>query len=296
MVFFIKRLKGYAVNILEDMDGATFSSFKSGGKVSRVLYPTDVEGLIETIYTLVTSGEPYLIIGNGTNVLISDKGYKGTFVSLKRMRALSVRGNNLYATGGVNLAAAVQLACENGLAGLEFCTGIPASVGGATAMNAGAFGVEMADKLIKVEILNGTSVEMHKRDDLYFGYRTSEIKSNQQLVLSAEFALAPDDVGMIKRRIEGYVEKRNRLQPTEPSVGSVFKKADGKSAGWYIDRAGLKGYMVGGAAISMKHANFIVNKGGASTADYLRLADYAAEVVNNKYGISLEREVELIGD
>lgn len=296
MVFFIKRLKGYAVNILEDVDGATFSSFKSGGKVSRVLYPTDVEGLIETIYTLVTSGEPYMIIGNGTNVLISDKGYKGTFVSLKRMRALSVRENNLYATGGVNLAAAVQLACENGLAGLEFCTGIPASVGGATAMNAGAFGVEMADKLIKVEILNGTSVEMHKRDDLYFGYRTSEIKSNQQLVLSAEFALAPDDVGMIKRRIEGYVEKRNRLQPAEPSVGSVFKKADGKSAGWYIDRAGLKGYMVGGAAISMKHANFIVNKGGASTADYLQLADYAAEVVNNKYGISLEREVELIGD
>lgn len=296
MVFFIKRLKGYAVNIMEDVDGATFSSFKSGGKVSRVLYPTDIEGLIESIYTLVTSGEPYKIIGNGTNVLISDKGYFGTLVSLKRMRALSVKGTNLYATGGVNLAATVQLACENGLAGLEFCSGIPASVGGAVSMNAGAFGIEMADKLSKIEVLNGTSVEMHDRQDLFFGYRTSDIKSNNQVVLSAQFALAPDDIGIIKRRIEGYTEKRNRFQPSEPSVGSVFKKANEKSAGWYIDRAGLKGYMVGGAVISMKHANFIVNKGGASTADYIRLADFAAEVVNKKYGVTLEREVELIGD
>jgi UDP-N-acetylenolpyruvoylglucosamine reductase len=296
MDYHFKRLSAYGVEVFENVPGEELVSFKSGGKVRRLMRPSSTEGLAECVYTLALLGEEYCVLGNGTNVLISDAGYEGTVISLRRMKFLKVDDNFLYASSGMSLPTLSLIARDNSLTGLEFAIGIPASLGGAVTMNAGAYNSQIGDKVAEVEVLNGSTVENWRGNELEFGYRESVFSGGNCIVLGAKLNLDYGDADEIRELIREYTKRRAETQPQEPSAGSVFKKVLGRSAGYYIEQLGLKGKRIGGAEISTVHANFIVNKGGATTTDYLSLAAYAAEETMNNYGIELETEVKLIGE
>lgn len=296
MEYHFKRLLAYGVELEENVAGAKLTSFKSGGTVRRVMRHSSVEGLAECVYTLALIGEEYCVLGNGTNVLISDAGYGGTVLSLRRMKSLRVDDNFVYASSGMSLPTLSLIARDNCLTGLEFEIGIPASLGGAITMNAGAYGAQIGDKVAEVEVLNGSSVEKWRSSTLDFGYRESVFLDSKYIVLGAKLNLDYGDGDDIKHLIKEYTARRGNTQPQEPSAGSVFKKVLGRSAGYYIDQLGLKGTRIGGAEVSPVHANFIVNKGGATTADFQALTAHVAEEVLNNYGFELETEVKLIGE
>lgn len=291
-----RRLLGYNVEISENVGGETLTSFKSGGRVKRLLKPADIGGLAETIYTLCALGEGFTVLGNGTNALVPDDGYGGNIVCLKRMKNLKVEDNYIHSSCGINVSTISLIARDNALTGMEFAIGIPGTLGGAIAMNAGAYQSEIGDKVANIDVLNGNSVETIDGRDLNFGYRDSDILRKRLIVLGAKLNLDFGDREEIQSTIKFYTERRRNTQPELPSAGSVFKRVDGKSAGYYIDRLNLKGKRIGAAMVSFEHANFIVNAGGASTSDYLALRDYIAEEVYNNFGFILESEVKIVGD
>lgn len=292
----ISRLRGYCVDVFEGVDGKTLTSFKSGGPVKWVIMPSDTDGLMETLQTLYLMGEQYYIVGNGTNILISDKGYNGAIVCLKRIKNLKVDDNFIYSASGVNISTISLIARDNALTGMEFAIGIPATLGGAIAMNAGAYGFQMSDKVEYIDVLNGSCVERWQNRDSNFGYRTSAFLENEIVVIGAMLNLDYGDIYEIRASITAFTENRKATQPNEASAGSVFKRVFDESAGFYIDQLGLKGKRIGGAEISKKHANFIINTGNATTDDFIELSNYIAEEVSTNYGFELEKEVKLIGD
>lgn len=292
----ISRLRGYGVDIYEAVEGKTLTSFKSGGLVKLVLKPSDINGLEETLQTLYAMGEKYFILGNGTNVLISDKGYNGVIVCLKRIKNLKVEDNFIYSSSGVNISTISLIARDNSLTGMEFAIGIPATLGGAVAMNAGAYGTQMSDKIVYIDVLNGNSIERWQNRDAGFGYRSSAVLDNNVIVLGALLNLDYGDIDEIRATITDFTERRKASQPNEASAGSVFKRIFDKSPAYYIDQLGLKGMRVGGAEVSRKHANFIINNGNATTSDFIELSERIVEEVSINYGLELEREVKLLGD
>lgn len=292
----VKIFEKTGAEVVADIEGSKLTSFGSGGKIKYLLFPDSEKSLIKTVCALKDGGIAYTVIGNCTNLLIADGGYDGALISLARLNKTTIEGDNVLAGAGANLGAVINLAEGHGLSGLEFADGIPATVGGAVAMNAGAFGKEIGDKVVKVSVLKGYNVITLKNGDMEFRYRGSSVEQNNYVVLSAVFALNNGDVKEIRRIRSEYRIRRAERQPQGKSAGSVFKSCDGVSAGFYIDRVGLKGCRTGGAEISAKHANFIINTGGATTADFIRLAETAEKAVYEKYGITLQREVRLIGE
>lgn len=237
--------------------------------------------------------EKYFVLGRGTNVLCSDGGL-GERVILNRLTTVTFDGNRVYAESGVGLITLCSMCAERSLGGLEWACGIPASVGGAVVMNAGAFGGSIAGVLEFADVYrDGEIVRIGVRDcDL--GYRTSGF-SDRDFIVGAGFILSPRDRSAMLAEMRGYCARRAETQPKGRSAGSTYKRAD-KPAGWYIDRAGLKGLCRGGARVSEKHANFILNDGTATASDVVALMTEIERRVYETFGVKLEREIKLVGE
>jgi len=283
------------VKINEPMKRHT--SFRAGGPAEWFVVPETADELRAVISACRKTGTDWYVIGNGSNLLVSDAGFPGVIISTEKFDTLTAAEDRISAGAGVLLSRAASAALKAGLTGLEFASGIPGSVGGAAVMNAGAYGSEMKDVLETVTVLDGNGeVLVLKAEELELGYRTSSILKNHYLVLEAQFKLSPGDPAVIKGRMDELAAKRREKQPLEyPSAGSTFKRPAGYFAGKLIEDAGLKGFSVGGAAVSEKHAGFVINKGDALADDIYRLCMEVKRIVAEKSGVSLELEVKLLG-
>ena len=283
------------VRINEPMKRHT--SFRAGGEAAWFAIPETVQELKAVLDACKKADTPWYVIGNGSNLLVSDEGYPGVIISTEKFDTLKMEGTTLTAGAGVILSKAANLAYRSGMTGLEFAAGIPGSVGGACVMNAGAYGSEMKNVLKSVTVLNGEGeVVVLPAEELELGYRTSIIAKAGYLVLEAEMELCKGDPEAIKAVMDDLAFKRKDKQPLEfPSAGSTFKRPEGYFAGKLIEDAGLKGYSVGGACVSEKHAGFVINKGDATAADIYSLCKQVEAKVLEQFGVQLEMEVKLLG-
>ncbi len=277
---------------------ADVSPIRIGGEADIMAYPDSEEKLIGLIAFLENINIKYKIVGRMSNILFSDKGYRGVIIRTDRICEYSIDRNILSVSCGASLPLISDVLCRAGLSGFERLSGIPGSIAGALVGNAGAFGSEIADRLLDVKFLDIPSRELItlSRNELEFFYRTSSLKRMRAVILSARFSLTESDAFSIKGEMDRCREIRRKTQPIGiPSLGSVFKRpCENVYAAKLIDECGLKGYSIGGAQISKKHAGFIVNTGGATAENYIGLSNYAKGCVLDRFGIHLEREVEIV--
>ena len=273
------------------------TSFKIGGAADIFI---SVRSSRELSAVFKKCGEldiPRLVIGKGSNLLVSDSGVEGAVISLLNMNEISVKGEEIICGAGAALSDACRVALNNSLTGLEFAYGIPGSIGGAVYMNAGAYGGEMADVVLSAECLmpDGAIVNVNA-SQMNFGYRKSVFKENGTTVLSAVLKLQVGDKEEIEGKMDDYIYRRKSKQPLEyPSAGSFFKRPTGYFAGALIEKNGLKGETVGGAQVSEKHAGFIINRGGATCEDVKKLGKTVSDKVFAAEGVRLEPEVIFVG-
>lgn len=275
------------------------TTFKVGGCCDIMVFPNSIESVCSLIRRVNELGLDYYILGNGSNVLFSDNGYRGVIITLgSDFSDMSAEGDTITASAGTSLKKVCLKALESGLTGLEFAYGIPGTVGGAVYMNAGAYGGEMKDVVTEVTCVNSRGeIVTRSASELNFAYRSSRFCDSGEVILSAVFKLQKGDYSAIKSRMDELMERRKSRQPLEyPSAGSTFKRPEGTYAGLVIEQSGLKGYTVGGAQISEKHANFVINKGGATAGDIIKLISDVQKQVKEKTGFELECEVRIIGD
>lgn len=286
-------------NVLTNEPMSSHTTFKIGGAADYFVTPDSNEGLCEVVELCRKNSVEYFIIGNGSNLLVSDKGYRGVIIQIqKKLCECGVEEGYIYAQAGTLLSKISSEAVKASLTGFEFASGIPGTLGGAVMMNAGAYDGEMKDILVSAEVYKpGSGVVTLGNEELKLGYRTSAVKGTDWIVLSAVLRLQKGDPEKIKDRIEKLREERTAKQPLElPSAGSAFKRPEGYFAGKLIMDAGLRGYSIGGAAVSEKHCGFLVNKGGATASDMKKLFDEIIKIVREKYGVTLEPEVRFIGE
>lgn len=281
-----------------DLSLASISPISIGAEAAAVTYPDSEEKLALLVGFLDKSKIKYKISGRMSNLLPPDKKYDGAVIRTDRLNNYSINSCILTVCCGMTLPHIARILQNAGLSGFEGLSGIPGSIGGAIVGNAGAFGREISDLLLDVRVYDRSNGYFYslKVSDLHFGYRSSSIMHSGLLIASARFKLSPSDPLTVKIEMDRCREIRKSTQPTDkPSLGSCFKRPRGDlAAAWLIDKCGLKGYRIGGAQISEKHAGFIVNSGGATASDYIALLDYAAKKVYEEYEISLEREVEIM--
>lgn len=275
-----------------DVPAETLSTYRGGGKVKYVVYPSNQSEIKEVIAFATSKGIPFFILGNGSNLLVKDEGYNGIAISLKNLNGVSVNGNEITVGAGVNIAKVFNVAFASGLSGLERLVGIPATVGGAIKGNAGAFGAEIGDLVTSVEILaSDGKPKTLPNESLRFGYRSSNIDG---VITSATFSLRSEKRERIYEIYGETKEKRRLSQPNESSLGSVYLRDGDIIPAKLIDAVGLKGFSIGGAMISTKHANFIVNTGLGTATDYLRVCDKIEASVLREFGINLKKEITII--
>ena len=284
------------IRLFEPM--AERTTLRIGGPADLLVTPRSA-GAVADILTLAHEKEvPALILGNGSNLLVSDHGIEGLVISLKEsVCKIERKGNRITAGAGLLLSSLAAFARDEGLAGLEFAAGIPGTVGGGVYMNCGAYGSEMKD-VVESSLVLGSDGEIAaiKARQHGFAYRHSNLMDNGDIVLATTFALTPDDPADIAARMEQLMARRREKQPLNlPSAGSTFKRPQGGFAAQMIDVAGLKGARVGGAMVSEKHAGFLVNAGGATAADMLSLMQLVRERVAQRTGVTLEPEVRFVG-
>ncbi len=273
------------------------TTFRIGGPADIYVEPS-VTSMVPLIALLREKNVPFMVIGNGSNLLVSDDGIEGVVISFgKNASDIIVEGDTLTVEAGAMLSSVASKATEASLTGLEFASGIPGSIGGAVYMNAGAYGGEIKDVLIDVEILTEQGqVETMAVDQLDLSYRHSALMEKPAIVLKARIKLVPGDKEQIKATIDDIKQKRIEKQPLNfPSAGSTFKRSEGYFAGKLIDDTGLRGYTVGGAQVSEKHCGFVINKSEASAADVLQLMKDVDAKVYDKFGVHLTPEVRIIG-
>jgi UDP-N-acetylmuramate dehydrogenase len=315
----------HKLKVLEQEPMSRHTTYEIGGPADYFAEPSTVEALIDLLTVAKEKNMPYLVLGKGSNVLVADKGIRGLVISLgehfgrfgflgnfpgeddyhwnlqhlHQRPVLNHRGKAyFYSEAGASMIDASRYASSQGLTGLEFATGIPGSVGGAIFMNAGAYEgstVDVAklsyylDEDLKIKALEGT--------DQGFGYRMSAFQKGEKIILSTCYVLEEDDPQIIKDRVNDYTARREHSQPLDmPSCGSVFKRPEGHYVGKLITDAGLKGKAIGGAQVSLKHAGFIVNQGGATAQNVLDLIHFIQDEIYNRFGVHLETEVRRIGD
>lgn len=274
------------------------TTFRVGGPADILLQPKGGE-VGKIIKLCRQEGVPYCVIGNGSNLLVGDKGVRGVVIELaSREASIRITGNTIQAEAGAMLSKAANAAAEAGLTGMEFAAGIPGTVGGAIVMNAGAYGGEIKDVLVSVRVIDeyGDAKEL-PAEALGLSYRKSNIPENRTIVTEAVIRLAPGERQEIFDKMDDFKEQRREKQPLEyPSAGSTFKRPEGHFAGKLIMDAGLRGYQVGGARVSDKHCGFVINCGDASASDICRLMQDVTEEVERQFGITLEPEVKLLGE
>ena len=285
------------VRISEPMNRHT--TFRIGGPADYFLLPSTAEEVKKILEICKKKELPYFILGNGSNLLVSDEGYRGVIIQLYRnYGGITVEGTNIRAGAGALLSQIASAAKNASLTGFEFAGGIPGTLGGAVVMNAGAYGGEMKDVLKEVTVMTEQGEIMTiPAEKLEMGYRTSLVKKAGYLVLEAVISLKAGDVEEIKAIMKDLTEKRVSKQPLEyPSAGSSFKRPEGYFAGKLIMDAGLRGYQVGGAQVSEKHCGFVINKGNATAADVCGLMKDVQEKVQEQFGVTLEPEVKFLGE
>lgn len=294
----LAKIAGGAV--LFDCPMSQYTTFRAGGNVEALYLTQELHGLRRMVSYLREENIPYLVVGKGSNLLVRDGGLKGVVVILKGgLATVEKNGKNdqiVLAGGGLGIGELVSYCTRMGLGGLEFLAGIPGTVGGAVAMNAGAFGKDMGSMVKEIQILTDEGALVVKdRSQLKFSYRELAIPKGA-VILGVRFELDREDPENISQRVEDYVTRRKAKQPLEfPSGGSVFKNPPNDYAGRLIEEAGLKGRRIGGAMISPKHANFIVNTSNARADDILALIDLVREKVKEESGIELEPEIKVVG-
>ena len=285
-------------NVELDEPMSEHTTFKIGGPADVYVTPETTDEVREVIAACREVEAPYFVLGNGSDLLVSDDGYRGVIVGLAdAFTNVSIEDEEITCQAGVSLREASEMACELGLTGLEFACGIPGTIGGACFMNAGAYGGCIADVLKSVRVLmpNG-SIETIAVTDLDLGYRESRIKNDGLVVLTATFALRKGDPDAIRAQMDDLTHQRESKQPLDkPSAGSTFKRPEGYFAGKLIMDAGLMGYQVGGAAVSKKHAGFVVNLGEATAADVRAVIAHVQDEVERQFGVRLEPEVRFLG-
>ena len=289
---------GEQIALKQDEPLSKHTSFKIGGKADLFLVPQSEKALVALAGMIKETSARAFFIGNGTNLLFSDEGYRGAIVSLTDLREITISGTTLKAGAGAPLITVCKLARDASLSGLETLFGIPGTVGGAVYMNAGAYGGQTADVLLSSTYLdlNDLTVRTIPLSEHSFGYRDSIYKHTNRVILSAHFGLEEDAEEEITALMNDIMGRRVAKQPLEyPSAGSVFKRCEGHFTGQMIEESGLKGYRIGGAEISEKHAGFIVNRGGATAKDVLELIEYVKGVIFKNYGLTLECEVIFVG-
>ncbi len=274
-----------------------FTTYKVGGCAKAIVYPKNVDKLIELMEILNKNDIKSFILGNGSNVLFSDNIYDGIIIKLDKFNKIEFADNLVRVGAGYSLVKLANETAKMGLAGLEFAAGIPGTVGGATFMNAGAYNSEMRNVIKSVQVLTSDlEIITLTNSEMQFGYRDSFLQHNKGYIcLEVVFELWHGDKNILAEIIKDRKRKRKRTQPLEyPSAGSVFRNPKGKYAGELIEELGLKGYQVGGAMISPKHANFIINVGGAKASDIRKIVDVIKEKVYKKYKIKLRVEQRLV--
>lgn len=279
---------------------AKYTSWRVGGEADRMFIPADKQDLIRFVKSQ-KGGESLFWMGLGSNLLVRDGGIRGTVINTRnRLKEMRKTGEcDVYVEAGVPCALVARYCGEQGLNGAEFLAGIPGTFGGALKMNAGAFGGETWNIVYRVETVDAFGeVRQRNRDDFTIAYRSvSGPEGAPEWFLSAEIKLSPGDTAESQRKIKTLLERRNQTQPTnQPSCGSVFKNPQGDFAARLIEASGLKGHRIGGAAVSEKHANFIVNTGGATAADIEKLIGYVQNIVEQRQGIKLVTEVCMVGE
>lgn len=273
------------------------TTYGIGGPAEIMVFPENKTDLIQIIRTARKMNQPVSILGSGSNILISDSGIKGVVVSLKNtLKLIEIENQKLYAECGSMLGRIVKQAVKHNLIGLENLNGVPGTLGGALVMNAGAWGGEISENLVQVELIDEDGkLRYLQKNEINFSYRQSSF-NKKDILLSAEFLLKKADKEIINKN---FVEAQTGRKSTQPlnkrSAGSLFKNPKGHSAGKLIDEAGLKGFSIGQAKISDKHANFFINEGNASSKDMLQLIKKAHQTVKEKFNINLELEVKLMG-
>ena len=275
------------------------TTFKIGGPADYFLVPETGEEVGEIIKICKQTDTPYFILGNGSNLLVGDGGYRGAVIQVYRnMSAVTTEGTTITAQAGALLSAVAAAAKNASLTGFEFAGGIPGTVGGAAVMNAGAYGGEMKDVLVEVTVMDAEgNIFTIPAEKLELGYRTSIIKKAGYIVLEAKIRLKEGDQEAIKERMKELTVQRTTKQPLEyPSAGSTFKRPEGYFAGKLVMDSGLRGYQVGGAQVSEKHCGFVINAGGATAKDVRTLMDNVRDIVYEKYGVTLEPEVKFLGE
>ena len=275
-----------------------YTSFGIGGPADIMVFPEGEADVRAALRLCREERVPYLVLGGGSNLLVRDGGFRGVVLHLEGVfTQLNVEGKRVWAGAGVRLSRLVAFCSKLALSGVECLAGVPGTVGGAVRGNAGAFGVSIADHLVAVRLLTREGDEhVFSRDRMEFSYRRSSLPEGC-VILEAAFDLEQGDTGEIRRRISANLVQRNRGQPVEwRSAGSVFKNPPGEYAGRLVEKAGLKGVRVGGACISPKHGNFIINLGGATATDILALIDLMQRQVREKMQVELELEVRVVGE
>lgn len=294
------RLQAAGIACREQEPLAAHTTFKIGGPAAVFVQPADEAQLCQAVRLCRELAVPCYLLGNGSNILFGDRGYAGAVVSLAGMKGEVRReGDTLTAPAGMPLSVLCTAALRAGLTGLEFAYGIPGTVGGAVYMNAGAYGSEVKDALASAAFLDERlRLQTLPTPALALGYRTSVFETKNWCILEATFLLKPDPQGpaAVQARMEDFMARRRGKQPLDlPSAGSTFKRPQGAFAGQLIDQCGLRGFAVGGAAVSEKHCGFVVNKGGATCADVLALTEEVCRIVKEKTGYTLEREIRVVG-
>ena len=293
----VSALEAIGVDFKENISGDSLSTLRCGGNIPIVVFPKDALQLKNVIELLKSYSFPFYVIGNGSNTLIKDCNFSYALISLKGLKEISFFESGVLVDSGVSAPFLSQLLAKNNLAGFEKLSGIPGSLGGLVVKNAGCYGMEISELLEEIIYLDLNTLEYETalRKEIPFSYRSTGSYFKDKIVLKVKLKLTQSQENLFESILE-YKKKRLSTQPTEPSLGSVFKKVDNVGAGYYIDKAGLKGVTIGGAMISNKHANFFVNVGGATPNDYLSLVKLAKDVTYNKFKITLQEEIDILGD
>ncbi|UYO63617.1 UDP-N-acetylmuramate dehydrogenase [Acetobacterium wieringae] len=296
----IKKLQAIMAieNIKENEPMKNHTSFQVGGPADLFLMPQTQTELQQILKICKESDKPFYIMGNGSNLIVRDKGYRGIIINTKALNQVEIIGTTLIAEPGISLKDLANIALKENLTGLEFASGIPGSLGGAVTMNAGAYDGEMKAVIKSITVIKEDGTERTiSAEQCQFGYRSSILQQHGWILTRVELGLKHGDCQAIEAKMLNLNTQRQTKQPLEyPSAGSTFRRPEGYYAGKLVQDAGFKGYAIGGAQVSEKHSGFVINKGGATAADILNLIGAIQSAVKEKFGVDLKTEVIVIGN
>ena len=274
---------------------ANYTSLKLGGPADVFLMPKDKQDVIEAVKWIKTYNLKYYVLGFGTNLLVSDSGFRGVVIHLSNsLDKIEINNTAVYAEAGVSLPLLVLETLKHGLGGMEMLGGVPGTLGGAVIMNAGAYGGEIFDVIKKVEVVRSAEFQILQKKEIHYEYRKTDL--DKDIVIAAHFELKNGDKDALLDKRKEMLKKRRESQPLElPNAGSIFKNPQGHFAGALIEKCGLKGYRVGGVSVSEKHANFLVNDKNGTASDMMILIDHVRKTVKEQFSVELEMEVKKLG-